>query len=94
MRKWRTCVDFTDLNKVCSKKLVDATAWDVLLNFMDAYSGSNRTSMYAPDQEHTSFITDRGLYYYIGMSFGLTNAGATRQMLVNMMFKDHGSVCG
>ena len=44
--------------------------------------------MYEPDQEHTSFITDRGLYCYIGMPFGLLNAGATYQRLVNKMFKN------
>ncbi|XP_017250742.1 uncharacterized protein LOC108221371 [Daucus carota subsp. sativus] len=55
---------------------------------MDAYSGYNHIPMYEPDQEHTSFITDRGLYCYIGMPFGLINAGATYQRLVNMMFKD------
>ncbi|XP_063948111.1 uncharacterized protein LOC108203333 [Daucus carota subsp. sativus] len=55
---------------------------------MDAYSGYNQIPMYGPDQEHTSFITDRGLYCYIGMPFGLINAGATYQRLVSMMFKD------
>ena len=54
---------------------------------MDAYSGYNQIPMYGPDQEHTSFITDRGLYCYIGMPFGLLNAGATYQRLVNMMFE-------
>ena len=34
------------------------------------------------------FITDRGLYCYIEMPFGLLNAGATYQRLVNMMFKE------
>ncbi|XP_074362906.1 uncharacterized protein LOC141703225 [Apium graveolens] len=86
--KWRTCVDFTDLNKACPKdsfplpridQLVDATAGHALLSFMDAYSGYNQILMYEPDQEHTSFITDRGLYCYIGMPFGLINAGATYQ---------------
>ena len=45
--KWRTCVDFTDLNKACPKdssplprinQLVDATSGNLLLNFKDAYS--------------------------------------------------------
>ncbi|KAK1388756.1 hypothetical protein POM88_016934 [Heracleum sosnowskyi] len=94
--KWRTCVDFTDLNKACPKdsfplpridQLVDATAGHALLSFMDAYSGYNHIPIYGPDQEHTSFITNRGLYCYIGMPFGLINAGATYQRLVNMMFK-------
>ena len=44
--------------------------------------------MHIPDQEHTSFITDCGLYYYKVMPFGLKNVGATYQWLVNMMFKE------
>ncbi|XP_074356057.1 uncharacterized protein LOC141695732 [Apium graveolens] len=49
--KWRTCVNFTDLNKACQKdsfplsridQLVDATAGHALLSFMDAYSGYNQ----------------------------------------------------
>ncbi|XP_074377886.1 uncharacterized protein LOC141719406 [Apium graveolens] len=70
------------------RPLVDATAGHALLSFMDAYFGYNQIPMYGPDQEHTSFITDKGLYCYIGMPFGLINAGATYQRLVNMMFKD------
>ena len=59
-----------------------------LLSFMDAYSGYNQILMYKPNEEHTSFITDRGLYCYKVMSFGLKNTGATYQKLVSMMFKD------
>ena len=106
--KWRTCVNFTDLNKSCPKdsfplpqidQLVDSTAGNALLNYMEAYSGYNQIPMYVPDQEHTSFITNRGLYCYIGMPFRLLNAGATYQRLVNMMvletyMEDYGSVRG
>ena len=47
-RKWRMCVDFTDLNKACPKDsyllpwidiLVDSTARHQLQSFIDAFSG-------------------------------------------------------
>jgi len=94
--KWRVCIDFSDLNKACPKdsfplpridQLVDGTAGQELLSFMDAYLGYNQIMMNEPDQEDTSFITDMGLYCYRVMPFGLKNAGATYPRLVNAMFK-------
>ncbi|XP_060969882.1 uncharacterized protein LOC133037084 [Cannabis sativa] len=95
--KWRVCIDFTDLNKACPKDsfplphidmMVDATAEHELLSFMDAFSGYNQILMHPNDQEKTSFITERGTFCYKVMSFGLMNAGATYQRLVNRMFSD------
>ena len=95
--KWRTCIDFTNLNKACPKdsfplqqidQLIDTTARHELLSFMDAYLGYNHIPMYELNKEHTSFITDRRLYCYKAMSFSLKNAGATYQRLLNAMFKD------
>ena len=42
--------------------------------------------MNSVDEEHTSFIIDKGLYCYKVMPFGLKNAGATYQKQVNKMF--------
>ena len=95
--KWRTCIDFIDLNKTYPKdsfplpridQLVDATSSHELLSFMDMYSGYNQTPMYLPDEENTSFITDRGLYCYKVMPFGLKNASVIYQRMVNMMFAE------
>ena len=44
--------------------------------------------MHKDDCEKTAFITDRGTYCYIVMPFGLKNAGATYQRLVNEMFAE------
>ncbi|KAM1610288.1 hypothetical protein ACFXTN_020705 [Malus domestica] len=68
--------------------LIDSTAGCELLSFMDAYSGYNQILMNHPDQEHTTFTTDRGLYCYKVMPFGLKNAVATYQRLVNSMFAE------
>ena len=49
-RKWRMCIDFTDLNKACPKdsfplpridQVMDSIAGHKLLMFIDAFSGYN-----------------------------------------------------
>ena len=56
--KWRTCVDFTDLNKACPKdsfplsridQMVDSIAGHKLLTFMDAFSGYNQIKLVEED---------------------------------------------
>ena len=68
--------------------MVDTTAGHELLSFMNAYSGYNHILMFPRDEEHTAFITDRELYCYKVMPFGLKNAGATYQRLVNKIFAE------
>ena len=93
--KWRICVDFTELNKACPKDsyplpqidtLIDSTVRNQLLIFMDALSGYNQIKMEEADQENTSFVTSQGLFCYKVMPFGLKNAEATYQRLMNKMF--------
>ena len=88
-------MDFTNLNKTCPKdsyplpridQQVDSTAGYKLLSFMDAFSGYNQIRMDEMNEEKTSFITSQGLFCYEVMPFGLKNAGATYQKLVNHMF--------
>ena len=96
--KWRMCVDYTSLNKVCPKvpfplpridQIVDSTLGCELLSFLDAYSGYHQIKMKESDQLATSFITPFGMYCYVTMPFGLRNAGATYQRCMLHMFKDH-----
>uniref|UniRef100_A0A2N9H4R2 Uncharacterized protein n=1 Tax=Fagus sylvatica TaxID=28930 RepID=A0A2N9H4R2_FAGSY len=93
--KWRVCVDFTDLNKVCPKdhfplpridQLVDSAAGHDRMSFLDAFQGYHQIPMTLSDQEKTAFITPRGAYCYKVMPFGLKNAGATYQRMMTTMF--------
>ena len=95
--KWRVCVDFTNLNKACPKdsyplpridRLMDETSGYQLLSFLNAFSGYHQIIIYPPDQEKTSFITEKWTYYYQVKPFGLKNVGATYQRMVNKVFKE------
>ena len=70
-RKWRMCVDYTDLNRACPKdnyllssidQVMDATLGFQLMSFMDAFSGDNQIWMTKEDEEKTSFIIDWWTY--------------------------------
>jgi len=59
-KKWRTCIDFSNLNDACLKdcfplmrinQLVDGPIGHKMLFFTDAYSGYNQIPMYIPDQD-------------------------------------------
>ena len=94
--KWRMCVDYKDLNKACPKdsytlpnidQLVDGAAEHKILSFLDDYSGYNQISMHPKDKEKTTFTTNGANYFYEVMSFGLKNAEATYQRLMDKIFK-------
>ena len=96
--KWRMCVDYTDLNKACLKDSYPLLSIDGLvivafgfcfLSFMDAYLGYNQISMHPNDEEKTMLITLMANYCYKVMLFGLKNAGATYQRLMNKVFVDY-----
>jgi len=95
--KWRMCTDYIDLNKACPKgtyllpnidRLVDGASGQEMMSFLDAYSGYNQIQMYEPDIPKTAFTTDTANYCYKVMSFGLKNAGATYQRLMDKVFKN------
>ncbi|MCH79596.1 hypothetical protein A2U01_0000348 [Trifolium medium] len=54
---------------------------------MDAYSGYNQIPMAESDKQKTAFMTESGNYYYNVMPFGLKNAGATYQRMMNKVFR-------
>ncbi|XP_073021075.1 uncharacterized protein [Primulina eburnea] len=90
------CVDFRDLDKACPKdhyplsridQLVDSTSGYELLSFMDAYQGYHQILLAKNNEDKASFITSGRTFCYVVMPFGLKNARATYQRLMNKLFK-------
>nr|GFA78027.1 reverse transcriptase domain-containing protein [Tanacetum cinerariifolium] len=93
---WRMCVDFTDLNKACPQDCYPLPEIDWKVEslcgypfkcFLDAYKGYHQIQLAAADEEKTAFHTGQGVYCYTKMPFGLKNAGATYQRLMDKAFK-------
>ncbi|XP_035840174.1 uncharacterized protein LOC118487436 [Helianthus annuus] len=94
---WRMCVDFKDLNKACPKdcyalpeidKKVDSLASFRWKCFLDCYKGYHQVQMKKEDEDKTAFRTDKGIYCYTKMPFGLRNADATYQRLMDTVFSE------
>ncbi|GJX00008.1 reverse transcriptase domain-containing protein [Tanacetum coccineum] len=90
------CVDFKDLNKACLKDGYPLSEIDWKVEslcgypfkcFLDAYKGYHQIQMAKEDEEKTTFITSQGIFCYSKMSFGLKNARATYQRLVDKTFQ-------
>ncbi|KAH0737071.1 hypothetical protein KY290_035776 [Solanum tuberosum] len=93
----RVCVDFRDLNKACPKDnfpmpiielMVDATTGHEAMSFMDGSSGYNQIRMSPKDEEYTAFRTQKGIYCFKVMPFGLKNVEATYQRAMQNIFDD------
>jgi Reverse transcriptase (RNA-dependent DNA polymerase) len=69
-------------------QLVDSTSEFAYLSFMDMFSGYNQIMMNPDDEEKTAFLTDQRLFSYKVIPFGLWNAGATYQRMVNIIFEN------
>ncbi|GJU35550.1 reverse transcriptase domain-containing protein [Tanacetum coccineum] len=94
---WRMCVDFTDLNKACPQDCYPLPKIDWKVEslcdypfkcFLDTYKGYHQIQMAESDEEKTAFHTSHGVYCYTKMLFGLKNAGATYQRLVDKAFNN------
>ena len=96
---WRFCVDYRDLNDVTVKdafpipkidQSFDALRGAKFFSSLDLASGYWQVPVAPEDRQKTAFVTpDGGLYEYIKMPFGLSNAPGTFQRLMNNLFKDH-----
>nr|GEY87040.1 reverse transcriptase domain-containing protein [Tanacetum cinerariifolium] len=94
-QSWRMCVDFTDLNKACPQDCypLPEIDWKVkslygypLKCFLEAYKGYHQIQLAELDEDKTAFHNGQGVYCYTKMPFGLKNASATYQQLMDKSF--------
>jgi hypothetical protein len=91
----RLCVDYQPLNAITIKNKYPLPHIDILFDqlvgakvfFMaDLHSDYHQTKIHLEDVPKTAFSTRYGLYEYLIMSFGLTNASAHFMYLMNFVF--------
>ena len=91
----RMCVDYHPLNAVTIKNkyplpridtLFDQLAGVKVFSKIDLRSGYHQIKIWPQDIPKTTFSTRYGLYEYLVLSFGLTNAPAFFMYLMNLVF--------
>jgi len=91
---YRCCVDYRSLNQVSRKDAyalprtdvcLDALAGAAWFTTLDMKCSYHQVEMEPADADKTAFICREGMFKYLTMPFGLCNAGATFQRLVDIV---------
>jgi len=91
---YRCCVDYRQLNSTTRKDAYPLPRIDVCLDAMatakwfstfDLRSSYHQVQINPEDMDKTAFICPRGMYRFRTMPFGLCNAGATFQRLMDII---------
>lgn len=93
----RMCVDYRLLNAKCRKdryplprieESLDVLSGAKHFSTMDLASAYNQVEVDPADRHKTAFTTPMGLFEYTRMPYGLTNAPATFQRLMQIVFRE------
>jgi len=91
---YRCCIDYRQLNAVTTRDAYPLPRIDTCLDAMaeakwfstfDLRSSYHQVKVADEDMDKTAFICPRGMYRYRNMPFGLCNAGATFQRLMDVV---------
>ena len=102
-QKWRIVIDYRKLNNITVDDkypipniddILDKLGRAMYFTTLDLAKGFHQIEIAKEDIKKTAFSTDNGHYEFARMPFGLKNAPATLQRLMNSILRDYiGKIC-